>query len=132
MIQSLPRNAHPITRLEGPYSTCLAFSCHSLSGTTHRDFWRETGGFVAGNQKLLSEIVWPHFFAIQLILFSHCMYCTMPRTGAREREAKGAADILWPDAARKFERRAYAETKHEGWTVTAEAIGITIFPLEKN
>src|SRR5438046_7886925 len=32
------------------------------------DFLRETGGFVAGNQKLLSEIVWPHFWAIQLIL----------------------------------------------------------------
>src|SRR5437762_3466909 len=41
------------------------------------DFWRETGGFVAGNQKLLSEIVWPHFWAIQLILFvliaAYCM-----------------------------------------------------------
>ncbi len=33
------------------------------------DFWRETGGFVAGNQKLLSEIIWPHFWAIQIILF---------------------------------------------------------------
>src|SRR6267154_3039678 len=33
------------------------------------DFWRETGGFVVGNQKLLSEIVWPHFWAIQIILF---------------------------------------------------------------
>src|SRR5436189_4969043 len=42
------------------------------------DFWRETGGFVAGNQKLLSEIVWPHFWAIQLILFVLiAMYCTM-------------------------------------------------------
>ena len=42
------------------------------------DFWRETGGFVAGNQKLLSEIIWPHFWAIQLILFVLiAMYCTM-------------------------------------------------------
>ena len=42
------------------------------------DFWRETGGLVAGNQKLLSEIVWPHFWAIQLILFVLIsMYCTM-------------------------------------------------------
>jgi hypothetical protein len=32
------------------------------------DFWREAGGFVAGNQKLLAEIVWPHFWAIQIIL----------------------------------------------------------------
>src|SRR5881397_547365 len=33
------------------------------------DFWRQTGSFVAGNQKLLSEIIWPHFWAIQIILF---------------------------------------------------------------
>ena len=42
------------------------------------DFWRQTGGFVAGNQKLLSEIVWPHFWAIQIILFVLiAMYCTV-------------------------------------------------------
>src|SRR5438093_8680335 len=42
------------------------------------DFWRQTGGFVAGNQKLLSEIIWPHFLAIQLILLVLIvMYCTM-------------------------------------------------------
>ena len=42
------------------------------------DFWRETGGFVAGNQKLLAEIVWPHFWAIQIILFVLiAIYCTM-------------------------------------------------------
>jgi hypothetical protein len=32
------------------------------------DFWRQTGSLVAGNQKLLAEIVWPHFWAIQLLL----------------------------------------------------------------
>jgi hypothetical protein len=42
------------------------------------DFWRATGGFVAGNQKLLAEIVWPHFWAIQIILLVLIvMYCTM-------------------------------------------------------
>ena len=42
------------------------------------DFWRQTGGFVAGNQKLLAEIVWRHFWAIQIILFVLIiMYCTM-------------------------------------------------------
>ena len=42
------------------------------------DFWRQTGGFVAGNQKLLAEIVWPHFWAIQIILFVLiAIYCTM-------------------------------------------------------
>jgi hypothetical protein len=42
------------------------------------DFWREAGGFVAGNEKLLAEIVWPHFWAIQIILVVLIlMYCTM-------------------------------------------------------
>jgi hypothetical protein len=42
------------------------------------DFWRETGGFVAGNEKLLAEIVWPHFWAIQIFLaVLILMYCTM-------------------------------------------------------
>src|SRR6266702_7619591 len=42
------------------------------------DFWRQTGGFVAGNQKLLAEIIWPHFWAIQIILFVLiAMYCTV-------------------------------------------------------
>ena len=42
------------------------------------DFWREGGGFIAGNQKLLAEIVWPHFWAIQIFLVVLIlMYCTM-------------------------------------------------------
>jgi len=42
------------------------------------DFWRQAGGFIAGNEKLLAEIVWPHFWAIQIILFVLiAMYCTV-------------------------------------------------------
>ena len=42
------------------------------------DFWRETGSFVAGNQKLLAEIIWPHFWAIQIVFFILiAMYCTV-------------------------------------------------------
>jgi hypothetical protein len=42
------------------------------------DFWRQAGGLVAGNEKLLAEIVWPHFWAIQILLFVLIlMYCTM-------------------------------------------------------
>ena len=41
------------------------------------DFWKEAGGFVAGNEKLLAEMVWPHFWAIQIILivliFDYCV-----------------------------------------------------------
>jgi hypothetical protein len=42
------------------------------------DFWREAGSLVAGNRKLLAEIVWPHFWAIQILLVVLIlMYCTM-------------------------------------------------------
>ena len=42
------------------------------------DFWKEAGGFVAANEKLLATIVWPHFWAIQLLLLVLIlMYCTM-------------------------------------------------------
>ena len=42
------------------------------------DFAREAGGIAAGNAKLLSEIVWPHYWAIQIILAVLILaYCTM-------------------------------------------------------
>ena len=41
------------------------------------DFSRQAGGIVAGNEKLLAEIVWPHFWAVQILLFVLIlMYCT--------------------------------------------------------
>ena len=42
------------------------------------DFSKQAGGLVAGNEKLISEIVWPHFWAIQILLFVLVlMYSTM-------------------------------------------------------
>ena len=42
------------------------------------DFWRQAGSLVAGNEKLLAEMLWPHFWAIQILLFVLIlMYCTM-------------------------------------------------------
>jgi hypothetical protein len=32
------------------------------------DFWKVAPGFAAANAKLLSEIVWPHIWAIQILL----------------------------------------------------------------
>jgi hypothetical protein len=47
------------------------------------DFWREAGSFVAGNKKLFAEMVWPHFWAIQLILvvliFNYCLLHELAR-----------------------------------------------------
>src|SRR5215472_1470375 len=33
------------------------------------EFSRQAGGLVAGNAKLLAEIVWPHFWAVHIIVF---------------------------------------------------------------
>ena len=42
------------------------------------DYWHQAGGLIAGNEKLLSEIVWPHFWAIQIFLVVLIlMYCSM-------------------------------------------------------
>jgi hypothetical protein len=53
------------------------------------DFSRQAGGLVAGNAKLLAEIVWPHFWAVQIILFVLILvYCTareMARVIGREK-----------------------------------------------
>ena len=47
------------------------------------DFWKEAGGLVAGNEKLLAEMVWPHFWAIQIILvvliFDYCVMHELTR-----------------------------------------------------
>jgi hypothetical protein len=41
------------------------------------DFSRQAGGLMAGNRMLLSETVWPHFWAIEIILFLLILvYCT--------------------------------------------------------
>ena len=41
------------------------------------DFSRQAGGLLAGNEKLLSEIVWPHYWAVEIVLFILILvYCT--------------------------------------------------------
>ena len=42
------------------------------------DFWKEAFGLVAANQKLIAELVWPHFWAIQILLaVLIVIYCVM-------------------------------------------------------
>lgn len=42
------------------------------------DFWKEAGSFAAANQKLLEVIVWPHFWALQIILLVLILdYCVI-------------------------------------------------------
>ena len=41
------------------------------------EFSKQAGGMAAGNEKLLAEMVWPHFWAVQILLFVLIlMYCT--------------------------------------------------------
>jgi hypothetical protein len=40
------------------------------------DFWKQAPGFAAANEKLLATIIWPHFWAIQILLaVLISMYC---------------------------------------------------------
>ena len=42
------------------------------------EFWRKAHGFIAGNEEMLQEMVWPHFWAVQILLVGLIMaYCTM-------------------------------------------------------
>jgi uncharacterized membrane protein len=41
------------------------------------EFSRKAGGVVAGHRKLLAKIVWPHFWAVEILLVVLIlMYCT--------------------------------------------------------
>lgn len=62
------------------WKTALYFLVAALVHYLERlvDYWREAGGLVASNEKLLSEIVWPHFWAVQIfLLVLILMYCTL-------------------------------------------------------
>ena len=47
------------------------------------DFWKLAPGFAAANEKLLAAIVWPHYWAIQLLLsvliFGYCVMSELVR-----------------------------------------------------
>lgn len=47
------------------------------------DFSRQAGGVVAGNERLLAEMVWPHFIAVQVLLFVLIVMYTTFREIAR-------------------------------------------------
>jgi hypothetical protein len=46
-------------------------------------FWREAPSLAAANQSLVASIVWPHFWALQIVLaLMILMYCVMAELGA--------------------------------------------------
>lgn len=52
-------------------------------------FWRETGSLGAANKRLIEEIVWPHFWAVQLwlliLLLTYCAFRELVRALGRDR-----------------------------------------------
>ena len=46
------------------------------------EFSRAAGGIAAGSEKQLAEMVWPHFWAVEIVLFLLILvYCTMRELG---------------------------------------------------
>jgi len=57
------------------------------------DFWREAGGPIAGNEAMLAKMVWPHFWATQILLVVLVfVFCT----------AREVIRALGPDKARRM------------------------------
>lgn len=52
-------------------------------------FWRRSADFAEANRRLFEEIVWPHFWAVQLwllvLLFIYCAFRELVRALGRER-----------------------------------------------
>jgi hypothetical protein len=54
----------------------VAMSVHYLERL--HEFWRDTGGLAAANEKMLAEMIWPHFWATEIFLSTLIfMYCAM-------------------------------------------------------
>lgn len=53
------------------------------------EFWRSAGSFAEANRKLMDEIVWPHFWAIHILLvvliFSYCTIRELVRVIGRQK-----------------------------------------------
>src|SRR5207302_8330207 len=84
-------------RVEDRY-LLVTFGCHSLSGTPHRFLARDgrlclRQSKVAGGNRLAAFLGHPDHS-----LYARCHVLHHARAGARDRERKGDADILWTDA----------------------------------
>ncbi len=64
----------------------VATVLHYLERLIH--FWREAGSFTAGNQALLEKIVWPHFWAVEIVIallvIFYCVFTELARLLGRE------------------------------------------------
>lgn len=66
------------------WKTVIYFAVATLIHYFERlfDVWREVGSVAAANTKLLAEMVWPHFWALQIILLVLILnYCVLRELG---------------------------------------------------
>src|SRR5262245_50715867 len=67
--------------------TLVSLVVHYLEHLIHH--WRQTGSIVEANRELFAKIVWPHFWAIQILLvvmiFCYCTMRELVRVIGRER-----------------------------------------------
>jgi len=82
----------------------VASVIHNLE--RHYDFCKAAGGIVASNEKLLSEIVWPHFWALQIILLVVILnYCVIRKLGRLLGEKRMIRMFFQQPAAASVEER---------------------------
>lgn len=66
---------------------CVALLVHYLERL--HDYWKEAPGLAAANDRLLAELDWAHFWAIQLLLVTlivnYCVMAELARVVGRER-----------------------------------------------
>ena len=61
--------------------------------------WKATKSIAEANQKLLAEMIWPHFWAIQILLtVLVVIYYVMSEVGRTLGEKKTQGDVLWSHA----------------------------------
>lgn len=59
----------------------VALLFHYLERLVHE--WREVGSLLAANERLLAELVWPHFWAVQIFLMTLILIFCAAREFAR-------------------------------------------------
>ncbi|SAL19138.1 hypothetical protein AWB71_00897 [Caballeronia peredens] len=66
------------------------------------DFWKETHDLAAAHHELTTHIIWPQFWAIQILLFlmigNYCAFAELGRVIGRERLKSYFIGPLAPDA----------------------------------
>lgn len=64
------------------------------------EFWKAAGSFLAANEKMLAEIVWPHFWAVQILLLVLILFYSTMRELVRVIGRDKALEIFFLGASR--------------------------------